>query len=693
MTPDPTSAEFLRNRGLAAIHADVPFNKGWSGQGVTVAVIDTGADPNLLDLQGALSPDSTDILPGRNQPVGVDDHASLVSTVIAARYNGVGTVGVAYKSTILSIRADDTTGSSCGTTCFFEDADTAAGLEYAIAHGAKVVNMSLGGDTPDSTAFVHALSDAVAAGLVVVASAGNDSATDPSWPARYASDPRFAGWVVAVGALNPTGSLASFSNQAGVSASGYIAAPGQNITAGCGTAGCFSVSGTSFSAPHVAGAVALLLQAFPNLTGRDAVNILFQTADDLGAPGVDSVYGHGALDLTHAFEPIGTMSVASASGQSVDTGPGTGGPVTQTGQAFGQGFGAHGELVTVGHDAYRRLYVVDLGASYRPGPGPGLVAFAPPVRAAASVVALPHGGRLAFAGEAPLAPPADIQKAAAGFFAETPSSATVALDLGRFGLTVWNGRGETTPPALSGPRDAYQEIAAPDRVVAGTWRLGRWAVDAEQGWAERREPFQPDALPGSHYLRAGLAWRSGDLAARFAFGRLDEPFGPLGSDFSGRPGLDTPARTDFVSASAEAPLGRFRAYAQGSLGRTSFAGQFLRVDGATSSAWRLGVVGDCGGRLCQTWTVELSQPLRVENGVVVADLAIVPAGYFDAPVFSERRFSAAASGREVRLGVFGDRDLGRWGAARLGFVAAREPGNIAGAPLAVGLLADWRLAF
>src|SRR5437763_3667558 len=74
----------------------------------------------------------------------------------------------------------------------------------------------------------------------------------------------------------------------------------------------FLWSGTSFSAPTISGAVALMAQAFPNLTGKQIVDILFSSADDLGAAGVDSIYGHGALDIARAFQPQGQTSLAAS---------------------------------------------------------------------------------------------------------------------------------------------------------------------------------------------------------------------------------------------------------------------------------------------------------------------------------------------------------------------------------------------
>jgi len=676
------------------MHADTPFGKGFTGQGVTVAVIDTGVNlANLPDLAGALSADSTDIFPGRNAPNGVSPHGGYVSSVIASRYNGFGTIGVAYRSTILSIRADDTIGTSCGAECTFEDTDTAAGIEYAISHGARVINMSLGGNSPDTPGFLRALSDAVAAGVVVTISAGNDGTADPEWPARYATDPRFAGLVVAVGASTPNGTLASFSNHAGVSAAGYIVAPGQSIVTACNAGnGCAVVSGTSFSAPQVAGAVALLLQAFPNLSGRDAVSILFSTAADAGAPGVDSDYGNGVLDLTRAFQPVGALGVQSVAGGSI----GAQAPIgTTLGQAFGGRLGTGDGLLTVGRDAYRRLFAVDLADLYRPGRGTALVGAPAPSRATSATFALDGGARLTIAGEAPLTPDIDPQRAAAGFFAADPSSATLALDVGGLGLVAWKGRGEAVAPDIDGPRDAFQQVAQPDRLLAASWRLGRITFGAEEGWSRRAEPFSAQPQTASSYVRGSVAYASPDFSARIGFGRLAEPLGPLGSNLVGNSPFALPSRTDFLSTSAEAPLGKLLVYGAGSVGRTRFQGRLLSLDGALSSSWRLGLVGGCGrlGRICRTWTFEVSQPLRLESGMASATLPALPVNYFDPVTFTQRRFSLTPTGREVILGLFADRDLRRWGVARLGLVAATDEGHAAGAPLDLGFNASWRLGF
>ncbi|MEC8534209.1 MAG: S8 family peptidase, partial [Pseudomonadota bacterium] len=247
---------------MANVKAEAAWRAGATGSGVTVAVVDSGVSRDTADLVGRISAASTDVVPGRNTPYVADSsHGTRVSGVIASNFNGQGTIGVAYESTILSIRTDISDCEEKNTDVCFSSSDLVRALDYAVAKGVKIINMSLGGDDRLGSAFEAALLRAVNAGAVIVASSGNDGEANPGWPARYAVDPRFAGAVIAVGSHNASNAMSSFSNRAGVAAAGYISAPGELIVTGCDTTSCWRVSGTSFSAPHVAGALALLMDA------------------------------------------------------------------------------------------------------------------------------------------------------------------------------------------------------------------------------------------------------------------------------------------------------------------------------------------------------------------------------------------------------------------------------------------------
>ena len=169
--------------------------------------------------------------------------------------------------------------------------------------------------------------------IVIAVSAGNEAAppagatgakgTTPASPASLAGDPALLGRLVAVGSVDPAGKISSFSNRAGANArNDYLLAPGEDIvTAGLGNK-YYAVSGTSFASPHVAGALALMLQLFPNISATQAMQALLMTADDYVDPavdpvagvaagvGADNVSGVGVLNLQRAFAPIGQTALS-----------------------------------------------------------------------------------------------------------------------------------------------------------------------------------------------------------------------------------------------------------------------------------------------------------------------------------------------------------------------------------------------
>jgi len=146
--------------------------------------------------------------------------------------------------------------------------------------------------------------------------------------------------------------------QAGTGAQFYLMAVGYKDRAPDNTGTQFVWSGTSFSAPTISGAVALMAEAFPNLTGQQIVQILFDSARDLGASGVDPVYGHGALDIQRAFQPQGQLSMADSQAPVTGSG-GDLPPAAGDGGSTGQSLGA------IVLDGYSRAYVLDLAKTLR----------------------------------------------------------------------------------------------------------------------------------------------------------------------------------------------------------------------------------------------------------------------------------------------------------------------------------------
>ena len=371
-TPTPSAfdtVEYRRSNGAVQVQALAAYDRGFSGSGITVAVIDSGVNPALAEFSGRISPASRDVAAARAL-ADERGHGTSVTGILLAARNGVNMHGVAPQATLLALRAD-TPGSCDDQGCSYASPAIAAGLQAAADARARVVNMSLGGGS--TTAAVRAAAGQLAsAGSILVLSAGNEGLSTPQSFANQLIAVSQATTIV-VGAVNASNEIASFSNRAGVLAPNYLVAPGVELRSFNQDGATFLYSGTSVAAPVVSGAAALLAQAFPALSGAQIVDILLRSADDLGATGTDEIYGRGLLNIARAFQPLGTSSiggqtVAITTGGSLGAALGDGGPLTS-------------ELADVViEDGYGRAFAVDLSQ--------GLVT-APPGRLAAQLLATP----------------------------------------------------------------------------------------------------------------------------------------------------------------------------------------------------------------------------------------------------------------------------------------------------------------
>lgn len=296
--PARTSIEYRMSWGLSAVRAYGAYARGASGRGIVVAMIDTGLAGLPGELFGQVSPRSIDLLPVRKRESPGILHGSRTAGLLAGRLDGKKTVGVAYGATLLSIRAD--IDGSCAEQCKVRGKDLARGIDYALANGARIIGIPLVG-FERLESVEPALARAAASGAMIVAAAGNNGSDGPLWPALYAAEPRFAGSMLVAGASTIEGELASWSSKALTTRERYIAAPGQKVVVDCTRRSCKLASGTSFSVAYVAGALSLLLDAYPTLTPAEAAKILLASAADRGRRGVDQVTGAGLLDITRAM--------------------------------------------------------------------------------------------------------------------------------------------------------------------------------------------------------------------------------------------------------------------------------------------------------------------------------------------------------------------------------------------------------
>jgi subtilisin family serine protease len=297
LRPRRDSLEYRLSLGLPAIRANGAYARGATGNGVTVAMIDTGVG-NSASMFAQLSSASTDLV-GTRQAADVNvEHGEQTATLLGGALDGTGIVGVAYGATLMSIRAD--IDGSCAQRCAVRGTDLARGIDYAIAHGARIIGVPLVG-THRLPTVEPALARAAAAGAVIVIAAGNDGGAEPTWPARYASDPRLARAIIVAGASTRRGGLASWSSKAAAAADRYVIAPGEDLPVDCGTKFCNLASGTSYSVPFVAGALSLVMSRYPSLEPQEAADILLQSARPLSQESKASVTGRGMLDVTRAM--------------------------------------------------------------------------------------------------------------------------------------------------------------------------------------------------------------------------------------------------------------------------------------------------------------------------------------------------------------------------------------------------------
>ena len=257
----------------------------------SVAILDTGVDPSVPELGGKIL-SAYNVLTRTKDAPDTDGHGTEVAGVAVARPGYMR--GVSPSSPIVAIKMLDNEGEGSAQ-------GVAAAIDAAVARGAKVINISGAGPAVGVTAAQdklvgRAINRAYSAGVDIVAVMGNDGKSELSVPAAYPH-------VVSVGAVDQTLSVrASFSNYG---PDLDIVAPGQQVfdvapPLAC-PAGYAYATGTSFSAPAVSGALALIAQLRPTLTAGQRVDLLLSSARDVGAKGWDPQTGWGVLDVGAAL--------------------------------------------------------------------------------------------------------------------------------------------------------------------------------------------------------------------------------------------------------------------------------------------------------------------------------------------------------------------------------------------------------
>lgn len=350
------TAEFTADWGLASMKAEYAYARGVTGKGVKIGIVDSGVLLGHPDLAGQVtaltnsgayfadgykySPTSGvyqkgDLysVPGSHIPGANDSHGTHVGGTMVAKRDGVGMHGVAFGATLLSSNTNGTDQYVWSANADYNYFKGAYG--NLLAAGTRVINSSWGNTPPTERSsttqeltlaylpmalrrtFMDAIAEVGQSGIVMVFAAGNSNSTQTSanHPTPYASLPYFrpeleGGWLAAA-ALDPDGGLATFSNRCGVAKWWCIAAPGGDIKSTHVNGSYETWSGTSMAAPHASGAVALVMERFPYMTGEQSLQVLLTTADQLGSNSAtqtpEPIAGWGKINLERAMNGPGQL--------------------------------------------------------------------------------------------------------------------------------------------------------------------------------------------------------------------------------------------------------------------------------------------------------------------------------------------------------------------------------------------------
>lgn len=352
-TPAPPPApktedapEYRASGALVASNAAYAYDKGITGKGVTIAVIDTGIATGNSEFAGRISPDSKsfDVQIARCMTCApetvsfdladVQGHGTETASVAAAAKDGKGVQGVAYEATILALKiaAPDMNGVTTTSTAPIKEGDggnvaaVAPAIAYGADKGAFVYTMSLNGGVSGTVAqdLRKAMDLVRSKNLLFVESVSNFN-NDDSFKGQIAesmvgTDLANKDWFLFGIRVDSNLRAPTGNGLPGALADRTLAVVASDVQVTTKDGTVSTVTGNSFAAPAIAGAAALLKQYWPQLGGKEISRILLDTATDLGAPGVDQVYGAGLLNIAKAMQAqapaLGTSSLHTSSVES-----------------------------------------------------------------------------------------------------------------------------------------------------------------------------------------------------------------------------------------------------------------------------------------------------------------------------------------------------------------------------------------
>ena len=701
------TAEYDLMGALDAIGAADAYALGYTGQDVLIGFVDfnfvfnsnevdyhpssVGLDPNFLAIYEAQIGGTS----------STDQHGHAVAAIAAGIKNDFEIHGVAFDATVLAVdffSGVNVTQIQQGSILFH----VSNPWTYLMDRGVRVVSKSFGFDEGDVISDPPAVSEryviateahVVDRGGLLVISAGNNADPDPSLSNLNLIDilrdnnllDGVPGAFILAGAVDQNNVIASFSDRAGVARDYYMVAPGVDLVFPWN--GQLAIgSGTSLSAPIIAGAAAIIFELWPTLTAREVREILFMSATDLGAIGVDDVYGHGLLNLSAALQPLGQTTIAV---QSSGLAPAVQMSGMILGGAFGDAAGVTAGLESIMMlDGFRRDFAVDLS---------GLVASG---RTRARLADIFEGRRdwrsssltLGGAGVLYFALGEDLRRTRSlAFLGQAARDMGPRRDLlvefsGRLGaLDLTAGSGGRLAEAMADrPVAPYAkpllslsqafsrglERATGSYASAGLWldqrtRLRFGAAIAEAAGA-RLHPLE-DLRRSTSVQVAAVRLDRYRGRGRFGaeVGAMTEQGAILGSRGTGGLALTDRARTTWLKLGADQMIGRDLSLAFTVTGALTEPGSaagslFGSIGTIASSSFALRLAGQGMIKRGDAFSLTLHQPLRVERAPVTLVSGIGRDFETGQVIFGARRLSLTPSGREIGLEAAYRLGLGPW---------------------------------
>lgn len=696
-TPD-YGAEFNLNWAVPFIKANKAWDAGYTGAGITIGIMDSGV-ANHSEFAGRLLP-MWDAYKNKFRS-GADDngHGTFVAGLSAAAMDGFGVVGVAYNANIMPIKVIRRNGAMG-----LNDAQLANSFNVGRDYGATVLNNSWNSSTTAPqlinaygydgavTAINNSYSATLAAmqsfvdnggggrtlnddqitpvGGVIVFAAGNDGKSDPGW---WASMPEFqsgleGGYLASV-AVGADGKITSWSNRCGISAAYCLASPGASVASTTKNGGYGSGSGTSFSAPILSGAVAVIAEQWPYLKSSAVTQILLTTADKTGDYANAAVYGQGMLDLESALTPAGDVILAGSTATSTSGGGDLTGSTSSS--AFGS-YGARGMNVVV-LDSFRRDF--------------GLATSALIDRPRDTFDTQMALSRFGFGGAttevvnyAGMKTTLTFVESPLGAYGYSGTGQAASFELGN-GHSVAFGIGVTPQMSLglTPLNDQWRDLTLADKplghgfaaslqdAVSASMTVPLKGIDFTLGLANGQA--SRDSIQTPVGLNAAEPWnvrRQKVFVAKAAvpvgkrgkvalnLGALNEDGSVLGARQTGMFGLGSRSRTKFAGISGEIAVGEkatlFAGYESGWTKVNGSTGSLVgKVGTIHSTSWRVGMAAQGIATEDDRLMFTVSQPLRVEGGMVTAELPTSYNGFTDTVGYDTVRSSLSAERRELMV--------------------------------------------